>query len=236
MVNMKIFKLMGLLLVISLGNSGCATKKEITKSSVSMLPKKTIVAIGYGTAETNRYGAAQRRLMGMRASKVEAYRAMVEQIYGIHIDSNTTIENMAAKYDRLRSYVDAIVRGARVKRISALDAETFETVLEVDLTPQIYECFMGSNTALNSCINSALGMPVSKHTPDYKVDYDKTRPVAQLAACNTGDCYHYPDVSGFTSNAASPNYFTELLRESSTQLFGASKQLYDGNLTVTNYY
>ncbi len=172
--------------------SACVAKREVAKIP-PMPPKKTIMAIGYGTVEANNFTKAQRRLMGMRASKVEAYRALSEQIYGVHINGNTTVENMAAKYDNIRAYVNTIVHGARVKRITAIDADTYETVLEVDLTPQFYECFGASEAHLNSCLSASVGAPIAAVQPELV----EMPPMLVGASCHSLDCYRYPEVHGF---------------------------------------
>lgn len=229
-MNIKILKLMLTLFILSSLTVACVARREVTKAPL-MPPKKTIMAVGYGTVEPNRYSSVQRRLMGMRASKVEAFRALAEQIYGVHVNSNTTVENMAAKYDSIRSYVDAIIRGARVKRITAIDADTYETVLEVDLTPQFYECFGGSEVALNSCLSATLG--ISRSVPSQEPLGVIPEPIR--AACNTGYCYNYPDVHGFTLAYNRPNYLVEMLQETSRQFLETTDQIYTGFTTVNRY-
>jgi len=63
-----------------------------------------ISGIGYGAEST--YGAytpGQRRLMAIRSSKLDAYRALAEQLYGVKIDSNTSVSTLTAKNDSFRA-------------------------------------------------------------------------------------------------------------------------------------
>jgi len=91
-----------------------------------------IVGIGYGSESTYQgYTPGQRRLMAIRASKLDAYRSLAEQIYGIRIDSNTTVSAMMAKNDSFRARVNAVVRGARIVSVTPMADHNYETILEV---------------------------------------------------------------------------------------------------------
>jgi len=91
-----------------------------------------ISGIGYGAESTyESYTAGQRRLMAIRSSKLDAYRSLAEQLYGIKIDSNTAVSTLTAKNDSFRARVNAIVRGARVVSITPMADRNYETVLEV---------------------------------------------------------------------------------------------------------
>jgi len=91
-----------------------------------------IVGIGYGSESTYQgYTPGQRRLMAIRASKLDAYRALAEQIYGIRIDSNTTVSALMAKNDSFRARVNAVVRGARIVSVTPMADHNYETILEV---------------------------------------------------------------------------------------------------------
>lgn len=91
-----------------------------------------ITGIGYGSESTYEgYTPGQRRLMAIRASKLDAYRSLAEQINGIKIDSNTAISTLTAQSDSFRARVNAVVRGARVISITPMADHNYETVLEV---------------------------------------------------------------------------------------------------------
>lgn len=106
-----------------------ATKKK-KKPHRSKLIK--ISGIGYGAASSfANVTKGQRRLMAIRASKLDAYRSLAEQLYGIKIDSNTAVSTLTAKSDSFRARVNALVRGARVVSITPMADSNYETVLEV---------------------------------------------------------------------------------------------------------
>ncbi len=88
-------------------------------------------ATGYGAPPPKYYPENQRRLMAMRASKIDAYRALAETVNGLHIWGGTTIGDMVVQKDRYRVFMDAYVRGARILSVTANDDGTYETVVEL---------------------------------------------------------------------------------------------------------
>lgn len=99
-----------------------------------------ITGIGYGAESTFApYTPGQRRLMAIRSSKLDAYRALAEQLYGIKIDSNTSVSTLTAKNDSFRARVNAVVRGARVVSVTPMADHNYETVLEVYVDKKFFE-------------------------------------------------------------------------------------------------
>ncbi|MGC9385527.1 MAG: LPP20 family lipoprotein [Hydrogenovibrio sp.] len=99
-----------------------------------------ITGIGYGAESTyDGYTPGQRRLMAIRAAKLDAYRSLAEQLYGIKIDSNTSIATLTAQNDSFRARVNAIVRGARVVSITPMADHNYETTLEVYIDKSFFE-------------------------------------------------------------------------------------------------
>lgn len=99
-----------------------------------------IAGIGYGAESTfSAYTPGQRRLMAIRASKLDAYRALAEQLSGVKIDSNTAISTLTAKNDSFRARVNAVVRGARVVSVTPMADNNYETVLEVYVDQRFFD-------------------------------------------------------------------------------------------------
>jgi len=99
-----------------------------------------ISGMGYGAESAYAgYTNGQRRLMAIRASKLDAYRSLAEQIYGIKIDSNTSVATLTAKSDTFRARVNAVVRGARIVSVTPMIDRNYETVLEVYVSKDFFE-------------------------------------------------------------------------------------------------
>jgi len=86
---------------------------------------------GYGARPKSFYPDPQRRLMAMRAAKIDAYRSLAERITGIQIWGGTTIGDMVVEKDRFRVYLDTHLAGARVISENAQEDGTFETIVEL---------------------------------------------------------------------------------------------------------
>ena len=99
----------------------------------------TLNATGYGainnaacSGQCDRVSTAQRKLLAMRASRLDAYRAMAEQVYGLRIEGGSTVGSLALKDDSFKVYIDAFIRGARVTNVVQREDGTVETSVEMD--------------------------------------------------------------------------------------------------------
>ena len=149
---MKRFSIMTAIAAVTLG--GCASWMPCTTCPTKpiLVAPQTIrlTAVGYGaTSNFEGYTAGQKRLMAMRASKVDAYRAIAEQVYGVRIKGQTMVSAMVAQSDSFRSYVDAYVRGARVLSVTPMADGNYETELELDLPANFMDNY--SNWSSGSC-------------------------------------------------------------------------------------
>ena len=82
--------------------------------------------------ECERVSPAQRKLLAMRAARLDAYRSMAEQVYGLRIEGGSTVASLALKDDSFKVYIDAFIRGARVTNVAQRDDGTCETTVEMD--------------------------------------------------------------------------------------------------------
>lgn len=122
------------------------------------IPYKTVklTAIGYGNMGVfEGYTPGQRRLMAMRAAKLDAYRALAEQIHGVRVTGNSTVAAMVSQNDSFRVLVDAFVRGAKIASVTPMAEGNYETVLELELGSDFFESF---NKRLNAQNMAAASM------------------------------------------------------------------------------
>ena len=77
---------------------------------------------------------AQQRLLAIRASKLDAYRGLTEQVYGQYLDATTTVADMAVLSDTFRTQVEGVIYGAKVVSIAPVGEDTYETTLSLDQT------------------------------------------------------------------------------------------------------
>ena len=95
--------------------------------------QSTIRATGYAVISTqNHRNSAQQRLMAIRASKLDAYRALTEQVYGQQLDATTTIAEMMVTSDTFRTRVEGVIYGAVLESITPVGDDTYETTMSLD--------------------------------------------------------------------------------------------------------
>lgn len=95
--------------------------------------RETLVATGYAVISIqNHRNPSQQRLLAIRASKLDAYRALTEQVYGQQLDANTTVADMTVMSDTFRARVEGVIYGAVLVSITPVGDDTYETTLSLD--------------------------------------------------------------------------------------------------------
>ena len=106
-----------------------------TASMITPLVEKreTLVATGYAVISVqNHKNPAQQRLLAIRASKLDAYRSLTEQVYGQQLDATTTVADMTVMSDTFRAKVEGVIYGAVLVSIAPVGEDTYETTLSLD--------------------------------------------------------------------------------------------------------
>lgn len=96
--------------VVSAGSTG-TTVMDIVDTTYNEV--EMVTADGFGTLPVGR-PAAQAKLMARRAAVVDGQRNLLETIYHLSVDSNTTVENSVLTSDVIQTKVSGILSGARV--------------------------------------------------------------------------------------------------------------------------
>ncbi len=108
-----------------------AEAKSLTAPLVEK--RETITATGYAVVTVqNHKNPAQQRLMAIRASKLDAYRNLTEQVYGQQLDASSTVADMVVTNDTFRTKVEGVIYGARLVSITPVGEDTYETTLSLD--------------------------------------------------------------------------------------------------------
>lgn len=110
------------------------TKAESAGMIAPLVEKReTLTATGYAVISVqNHRNPAQQRLMAIRASKLDAYRALTEQVYGQQLDATTTVADMMVQSDTFRAKVEGVIYGAVLVSITPAGDDTYETTLSLD--------------------------------------------------------------------------------------------------------
>jgi len=95
--------------------------------------RESLTATGYAVISVqNSKTPAQQRLMAIRAAKLDAYRSLAEQVYGLRLDATATVADMVVQNDTFRSKVEGVIYGATLVSITPTGDDTYETTLTLD--------------------------------------------------------------------------------------------------------
>lgn len=141
--HMKRFHTLSFSLVLAIGASSLTGCKSVSLSSVLsndnnlvaplVEKRETITATGYAVVSVqNHRNPAQQRLMAIRASKLDAYRSLTEQVYGQQLDASSTVADMVVTNDTFRTRVEGVIYGAKLVSITPVGEDTYETTLSLD--------------------------------------------------------------------------------------------------------
>lgn len=114
-----------------------ATVKVPSELLVPNLPlvekRESLTATGYAVISVQNHKVpAQQRLMAIRAAKLDAYRSLAEQVYGLRLDATATVADMVVQNDTFRSKVEGVIYGATLVSITPTGDDTYETTLTLD--------------------------------------------------------------------------------------------------------
>jgi hypothetical protein len=120
---------------------------EVAGMIAPMVEKReTLTASGYAVISVqNHRNPAQQRLLAIRASKLDAYRSLTEQVYGQQLDASTTVADMVVQNDTFRSRVEGVIYGATLVSITPSGDDTYETTLSLDkdVVQELRQLYLG---------------------------------------------------------------------------------------------
>lgn len=128
-----------LVVAMLLAMVGCQSRGYVASdtalNTIAPMVEKRDALMGTGYAvidvQSSEY-PAQRRLLAIRAAKLDAYRSLTEQVYGQYVDSTTTVADMVVRSDTFRGRVEGVIYGATLVSIEPRSADTYEVTLALD--------------------------------------------------------------------------------------------------------
>lgn len=131
--------------------------KHVEASHVRFEPV-TITVTGYGAPDAQTGSRAQRELMAIRASEVDAYRTLAERVYGLHVSSSTKVVDFVTSHDHLRAVVDSYLGSAKISSQGLTKEGYYETTLSLLLDEDFFQRFNVSSRSswLRAAENSTI--------------------------------------------------------------------------------
>ncbi len=144
---MKINTMIALGIAMSLTLTSCSStfltrNISFTESAVKKPSAFPVLrAVGYASISRQPGSTSQmKQIKAMRASKIEAYRELSEQVNGVYINATDYLNsNSIETSNHVKTEVDGFIHGARVIRQYAM-GDTYATEVELD-TRVVYDMY-----------------------------------------------------------------------------------------------
>lgn len=119
---------------VSTGGGDMATPAPVVVAEPAM-----ITAIGFAQV-SGQPGRTlnEKRLLALRAARVDAIRILTEQVHGIYVTSTTTVSQARVGNDSMSAMVEGTIRGARTVRITPKGTDGYEVELALDASTVAY--------------------------------------------------------------------------------------------------
>jgi len=118
---------------------------EKPSCSITNLVKKNCIlrleATGVGISPISAVSVPQARAMARRAAILDAYKALVEKMYGVKINGRDSVKNMILQNSTLRGYVEGLIRGAKIEEENFKNG-TYTVIMSVKLNVQQWNRFL----------------------------------------------------------------------------------------------
>lgn len=120
---------------------------ETDEDAVEAKPPITIQATGYAFYQATEDGKPDpKRLLAIRASKLDAFRSLAERVYGLSLAGNSSVQGFELQSDSFSTQIESVIRGARVVSVIENKQTGIETVLELTLPGDFVDCINSVNS------------------------------------------------------------------------------------------
>ncbi len=130
-------------LAISLSSCGIIDK-HVEWETVEPETYPVLKAVGYAPISSqNGESDSMKLIMAMKASKLDAYRELTEQVYGQKIEGRQSVSGLIVDSETLRASVEGVIRGAEVVKTYPVGDDTYVTELSLDMQ-QVYDIYLST--------------------------------------------------------------------------------------------
>lgn len=102
------------------------------ESAPTPVREPDMVALGFASI-TAQAGSdpAQRRLQAARAAKLDAYRNLAEQLYGVEFASDSVIADSRVREDHIRTRISGVISGAEIVSLEPLGNDSYQATVRL---------------------------------------------------------------------------------------------------------
>ncbi len=132
------------LLILVVSGCGAIFDKQVEWEVVEPEAYPVLHAVGYAPISAQQGSELSvKTLMALKASKLDAYRELTEQVYGQKVDGDQSLANLVLTNTQLKSSVEGVIRGARVVKSYPVGEDTYATELELDFR-NVYNIYLST--------------------------------------------------------------------------------------------
>ncbi len=180
-LGVKILLLSGLL-----GLIGCAS---VDTQKAESMGGEILVASGFSPLPY----FSKHYYKGEQKAKLNAYRALVKQVYHLPLSTGVSVADQVMAYDVFRVYIDLFLREATVHE-SSIILDQQKVVLTLNLSPRFYQCISTTPEVARQCIQDSGKIPFTR------VGYRKVPMTVVDLNCTSSDCAELLSISGFVKD------------------------------------
>ena len=114
-------------------NSVVEVQKSVERLPVKVVEIPTITGVGFSAVAIQPgKNLNQKRIMAIKAARLDALRQLTEQIHGIQLTGSTKVAEAIVQSDTLRADIQGVILGARTVKIEPSSSDTYEVAVEID--------------------------------------------------------------------------------------------------------
>ena len=108
-------------------------QKAVEKLPLKVVKVPTLTGIGFAAVSVQPGKTTnQKRILAIKAARLDALAKLTEQIHGIQLSGSTKIAEAVIQNDTLRADIQGIILGARTVKVHPSTSDTYQVIVEID--------------------------------------------------------------------------------------------------------
>lgn len=141
----QVKRLLGVV-IASAGLAACSggLKRQVEWEYIEPSSYPVLSAVGYAPINAqNGNDETIKVINAIKASKLDAYRELAEQVYGQRIDGNHSVSNLVLTDNHLKASVEGVIRGAEIVKSYPVGDDTYATEVTLDFK-KVYDIYLST--------------------------------------------------------------------------------------------